>query len=74
MNRRGFLVGLFAPAIIRTPGLLMPVRVLKPTKNWLHISGIYPAPGTIKFEYQTVEGGPPVADYMTGEYAWSARL
>lgn len=27
MNRRGFLAGLlFAPAIIRTPGLLMPVK------------------------------------------------
>lgn len=33
MNRRAFLSGLlFAPAIIRTPGLLMPVRpLLKPT-------------------------------------------
>lgn len=29
MNRRGFLAGLlFAPAIIRTPGLLMPVKPL----------------------------------------------
>ena len=29
MKRRGFLAGLlFAPAIIRTPGLLMPVRPL----------------------------------------------
>ena len=27
MNRRGFLIGaLAAPAVIRTPGLLMPVR------------------------------------------------
>jgi hypothetical protein len=33
MNRRGFLTGLTAalcaPAIIRTPGLIMPVKVLK---------------------------------------------
>lgn len=29
MNRRGLLVGLFmAPAIIRTPGLLMPIKPL----------------------------------------------
>jgi len=26
MKRRGFLGALFAPAVIRTPGLLMPVR------------------------------------------------
>lgn len=30
MNRRGFLGGLLAmPAIIRTPGLLMPVRPMR---------------------------------------------
>lgn len=31
MKRRGFLLGLLAaPAIIRTPGLLMPVRPVRP--------------------------------------------
>jgi hypothetical protein len=33
MNRRNFLRSLlFAPAIIRTPGLLMPIRVLRPSQ------------------------------------------
>lgn len=29
LARRGFIAGLFAPAIIRTPGLLMPIKPLK---------------------------------------------
>ena len=44
LRRRGFIGGLAsrlaAPAIIRTPGLLMPVRVVPPEVNWTS----YPPP------------------------------
>ena len=39
MNRRGFLLGaLAAPAVIKTPGLLMPVKkvILPPKRYVLH--------------------------------------
>ena len=35
-RRRRFVTGLvFAPAIIRTPGLLMPIRSLTPVADWI---------------------------------------
>lgn len=38
IQRRGFLLGLLAaPAIIRTPGLLMPIKPL----GWRHSGAIY---------------------------------
>ena len=36
IQRRRFVSGLvFAPAIIRTPGLLMPIRSLTPVADWI---------------------------------------
>ena len=44
LNRRSFLQGaLAAPAVILTPGLLMPVK-----------SVIWPTPGVVAFDYEDV--------------------
>lgn len=48
MNRRSFLLGLaagLAPAVIRTPGLLMPVRALVVTQRWFVLAIGSVAPG-----------------------------
>lgn len=67
IQRRGFLAGLAAalaaPAIIRTPGLLMPVkRVLVPKEALIVYSWIWePSVGTI-----TTTGGWTVYNTYTG--------
>lgn len=33
LSRRGFIAGLFAPAVIRTPGLLMPIKAIIPVER-----------------------------------------
>ena len=68
MNRRGFILGaLSAPAVITTPGLLMPVRALEPQHGWYSpfcqppvrfVGHVYDKPGTymVKWVSTSVDG------------------
>ncbi len=64
LSRRGFFTGLAAglgvlaaPAIIKTPGLLMPVKDLKPRYRQVIVSG-FGASGTMSvFQYEDDAGG-----------------
>jgi hypothetical protein len=52
ISRRNFILGaLAAPAIIRTPGLLMPVKAIEPIKFDMEVL----PPGLYEFQVQTVK-------------------
>jgi hypothetical protein len=56
MNRRHLLTGLIAaPAVILTPGLLMPVKAWKPSKPKIVITAVPPG-GVGAWKYMLVGG------------------
>lgn len=69
MNRRGFLggmlVGLAAPAIIRTPGLLMPIKVATERYSNFIVMGFDQFGNAVTEQFR-------IADYLTSSYSWSA--
>lgn len=67
MNRRGFLTGILAaPAIIRTPGLLMALSV--PRFEVLNEAWLERA--LVDIRKMKDEAGLKVSDYMTATHTW----
>ena len=78
-SRRGLFGGAFAalaaPAIIRTPGLLMPVKRLLSANEviplrYLGLSALKVEGASTAFD----NSGYLIRDFLTAPYAWSANL